>query len=195
MDRLVGARLGIVCVALAAASLAIGCAPPMSLRPIGGLPLDRNAEVGAAFVRVGARPYVEESWQGVGQAWGSLRVSPALDLSAVTAFDNSGFAFGAAAKLAYVRGSRVWLGVEGEAGWAWAALALPASLRIVGELRVYTAPRIGNWGSEWTPGIPVGVSVPIYGGFVLRAEGQVSWADFKYYNRRFLAAGAVVFQW
>lgn len=195
MDRLVGARLNIVCVAFAAAMIALGCAPPMSMRPIGGLPLDRNAEVGAAFVRVGARPYVAESWQAVGQAWGTLRVSPAVDLSAVTAFDNTGFALGGAAKVAFVRGSRVWLGAEGELGWAWVAAALPVSLRIVGELRVYTAPRFGNWGSKWTPGIPVGVSVPIYEGFVLRAEGQVSWADFKYYNRRVLAAGAIVYQW
>src|SRR3954466_613391 len=185
----------LACLALGAVTLALGCAPPMCMRPVGGLPLTRNAEVGAAFAGVGPRPYAEESWQGVGQAWGTMRVSPAVDLSAITAFDPSGFALGGAVKVAFVRGSRVWLGAEAEAGWAWAAAVLHASLRIVGELRIYTAPRFGNWGTEWTPGIPLGVSVPIYDGFVLRAEGQVSCADFKYCNRRVLAAGAVVYQW
>lgn len=188
MDRRALLSLGLVTAVL-------GCAPPMSLRPIGALPPTRNAEVGAAFAGVGPRPYAEESWQGVGQAWGTLRVNEKLDLSAVTAFDTSGAALGGAAKVAFVQGSRVSLGAEAELGYLWVAAALHASLRIFDEVRVYTAPRFGNWGSEWTPGIPVGVSVPIYGGFVLRAEGQVSWADFKYYNRRFLAAGAVVYQW
>jgi hypothetical protein len=30
---------------------------------------------------------------------------------------------------------------------------------------------------------------------VLRAEGQINWAAFKYYNRRVLAAAGIVFQW
>ena len=167
----------------------------MCMRPIGGLPPTRNAEIGAAFAGVGPRPYAEESWQAVGQAWASTRISRKVDVSAITAFDTSGFALGGAARIAFVQGSRVWLGAEAEAGWLWTAAVLHASLRIVGELRVYTAPRFGNWGSDWTPGIPLGLSVPIYDGFVLRAEGQVSWADFKYYNRCVLAAGALVYQW
>ena len=184
-----------VSVSLVAVTAAFGCAPPMSMRPIGGLPLTRNREVGAAFAGVGPRRYAEESWQGVGQAWASTRVSRAIDLSAITAFDTSGFALGAAARFAFVRGSRVWLGAEAEAGWLWTAAVLHVSLKIAGELRVYAAPRLGNWGADWTPGIPLGLSIPIYDGFVVRAEGQISWADFKYYNRRLLAAGAVVYQW
>jgi hypothetical protein len=167
----------------------------MSLRPIGVLPEGRNQEVGAALAGVGPRPYVIENWQAVGQVWGTKRISRVIDVSAITAFDDSGLALGAAVKFAYVSGSRVWLGAEAEAGAVWAAIALPASLRIAGEFRVYTAPRLGNWGSNLTPGIPIGVNIPIYQGFVLRAEGQVSWADFKYYNRRVLAAGALVYQW
>jgi hypothetical protein len=193
--RWLARRQRLLCSSFLVALAAIGCAPPMSMRPLGALPLTRNAELGAAFVGVGPRPYAEESWQGVGQAWGSTRVSDAVDLSAITAFDPSGFALGASAKVAFVRGSRVWLGAEAEAGWLWTAAVLHASLRIVGELRLYTAPRFGNWGSDWTPGIPVGLSIPIYDGFVLRAEGQVNWADFKYYNRRVLAAAGLVYQW
>jgi hypothetical protein len=175
-------------------AVVLGCAPPATLRPIGGLPPDRRAEVGAAFAGVGPRPYAVEPWRGVGQAWGTLRITRALDLSAITAFDTSAFALGGAARLSFLQSSRVALGVEAEGGWLWTALALPLSLRIVDELRIYTAPRIGTFGSYWTPGVPLGVSIPVASGFVLRAEGQLSWADFKYYNRRVLAAAALVYQ-
>jgi hypothetical protein len=190
-ERTRGLRVSAMLTMIAAA----GCAPPMSLRPIGGLPLTRDREVGAALAGVGPRPYAQESWQAVGQVWGSMHLTEKLDVSAISAFDTSGLALGGSARYAFVQGSRVWLGAEAEAGYLWVAAVLHASLRIAGEFRVYTAPRFGNWGSEWTPGIPLGVSVPIYGGFVLRAEGQVSWADFKYYNRRVLVAGGLVYQW
>jgi hypothetical protein len=188
-------RLGLGAAVSVAALAGSACAPPMSMRPIGGLPPTRNAEVGAALAGVGPRPYAIESWQAVGQAWASTRLSRRVDVSAITAFDDSGFALGGALRYAFVDGSRVWFGAEAEAGYLWVAAVLPASLRIAGEFRVYTAPRLGNWGSEWTPGIPLGLSIPLYDGFVLRAEGQVSWADFQYYNRRLLAAGAIVYQW
>ena len=185
-----------VLLALPLGVVLAGCGAPLaSLRPIGALTPERRVEVGAAYTGVGPRPYAEESWQSAGQAWTSLRLGRVVDLSAVTAFDASGFALGGAAKFAFVRGSRVWLGAEAEAGWLWAAAVLHASLRIADQLLVYTAPRLGNYGKDLTPGIPVGVNVPIYGGLVLRAEGQVNWAKFKYYNRRVLAAGGLAYQW
>ncbi|MFI5309045.1 MAG: hypothetical protein ACHQ53_16945 [Polyangiales bacterium] len=64
-----------------------GCAPPATLRPIGGLPEGRNWEVGGAFAGVSPRPYVTENWHYVGQAWTTARLTSALNLSAVTAFD------------------------------------------------------------------------------------------------------------
>ncbi len=180
---------------LALGLLAAGCAPPAMLRPLASLPEGRNAEVGGAFAAVSPRPYATEAWHYVGQAWGSFRLTRALDLSAITAFDSSGFALGGALRLEAFHSSHLSLGPEVEGGWLWGAFAVHASLRLVDELRVYTAPRIGNWGGAWTPGVPVGLSVPLYGGFQLRGEGQLSWADFKYYNRRFIGAGALVYQW
>jgi hypothetical protein len=174
--------------------MAAACAPPASLRPLGGLPETRNMEVGGAFAGVSPRPYATESWHYVGQAWTTLRLTQALDVSAITAFDTSGFALGGAAQLAFFRSSHLRLGGEVELGWLWAALALPVSVRLFDELRIYTAPRLGNWGGYWAPGIPVGLSVPLYAGFVLRAEVQMSWADFAYYNRRVIGAGALVYQ-
>jgi len=182
---------------LATASLlavATACAPPANLRPLGGLPEGRSLEVGGAFAGVSPRPYVNERWRYVGQAWTTGRVTKALNLSAVTAFDTSGFALGGAAQLECFHSSHLSLGGEVEAGYLWAGLSLQASVRLVGELRIYTAPRIGNWGGYWAPGIPLGVSIPLPEHFVLRGEAQMSWADFNYYNRRTLFAGALVYQ-
>ena len=46
-----------------------------------------------------------------------------------------------------------------------------------------------------TPFLPLGVSAQILETLSLRAEGQVSWADFKYYNRRVHWGLAVAHQW
>lgn len=172
-----------------------GCAPLATLRPLAGLGRDRDAEVGAAMTAVGPRPYVDEPWRGAAQLWGSLRATKALELSAVTAFDTEAFALGGAARLAFVQSDRVALGGEVELGWLWGALALHASLRIADEWRLYTAPRIGNWGDDWAPGIPVGLNAPLFGGLALRVEGQVNWAAFEYYNRRVLGGAGLAYQW
>ena len=49
---------------------------------------------------------------------------------------------------------------------------------------MYAAPRLFNWSRDLAFGIPVGASFRLYDGFILRAEWQRSWQDFKYYNRR-----------
>ena len=172
-----------------------GCAPLATLRALGGLGRDRDAEAGAAMTTVGPRPYVDEPWRGAAQLWGSLRASKALELSAVTAFDTQAFALGAAARLSFLQEDPFTLGGELELGWLWGALALHASLRIADEWRLYTAPRIGNWGDEWAPGIPVGLNAPLFSGLALRVEGQVNWAGFRYCNRRVLLAAGLAYQW
>jgi len=185
----------LLCLLPAIGLLANGCAPLASLRPLAGLGRDRDAEAGAAMSAVGPRPYADEPWQGAVQLWGSLRATKALELSAVTAFDTQAFALGGAARLAFLQQERFALGGEVELGWLWGALALHASLRIADEWRLYTAPRIGNWGDDWAPGVPVGLNAPLFSGLALRVEGQVSWAGFKYYNRRVLLAAGLAYQW
>ena len=49
---------------------------------------------------------------------------------------------------------------------------------------LYTAPRLGNQGVYATPAFPLGLSVRLFGGAVLRAEASLSYADFLAYQRR-----------
>jgi hypothetical protein len=85
-------------------------------------------------------------------------------------------------------------GVEAELGYAWAAVSLPVSVRLFDQSFLYSAPRLGTWSDGAIFGVPLGVSVRVYDGFILRAEAQLSWQGFKYYNRRTHLGGAVVYQ-
>ena len=73
--------------------------------------------------------------------------------------------------------------------------SVPLALRIIDQTWLYSAPKLGNWGPEITPFVPLGLTVRIVDGFSLRCEGQLSWADWKYYNRRLhLGLGGAI-QW
>jgi len=170
------------------------CAPLATLRPASGIPSGRHAEAGAALVRFSARPYVDESAAYTGQVWFSVEPSRRFTLSGVTAFDRNALASGFAARWNALRTSRVAIGPEAEFGYAWGAGSLGLALRTVGENWIYAAPRLGNLGFDWAFGIPAGVSVDLTHGFVLRAEAQLSWADFKYYNRRLHLASGIAYQ-
>ncbi len=171
------------------------CAPIASLRPASGVLPERSTEVGAAIARLGPRPYVEESSQLVGQLWLSHEPSRHFSLSVLAAFDDSAAAGGVAARWNAVRTDRFAFGPEAEAGYAWGAASLGFALRTVGQNWLYASPRVGNLGFDWAFGIPVGASLDLTHGFVLRSELQVSWVDLKYYNRRVHLAGGLVYQW
>lgn len=176
--------------------IGIACAPPADFRPPNALvENDRTFEVGAAAVNVSARPYVDEPSQNIGQLWFSGRPNRWLNLSVVGAFDNDGGAGGLGALARYVTTDRFVAGVGAEAGFAWAGASLSGAGRLFDRTWVYAAPRVYNWGDSATVGIPAGVSARIVDGFVLRAEGQVSWADLKYYNRRTHLGAALVYTW
>lgn len=181
-------------LALLTATALAGCAPAASFRPPIGMMEDRSLEIGAGGVAVAPRPYVQESWHGSGQAWVSGPVLDWLQLSGVLAVDADAVLGGAAAQARYVDADRLAAAVEVELGWAWGAIALPAAVRLFDETWIYVSPRIGNYGDEITPGIPLGVSVRVWDGWMLRAEGQVSWADFRYYNRRIHLGLALAYQ-
>lgn len=145
---------------------------------------DRRLEAGLGITEITARPYVEESGATAGQAWLSGEVTPRLTLTLLTAFDDDAAALGGAARFTPLRYDRFAAGLEQEVGYAWFALATPMAVRVVDQTWLYTAPRFGTWGTYLYFGIPVGLSVRVYDGLMLRAEWQRSWQDFKYYNRR-----------
>lgn len=156
---------------------------------------DRQFEVGGGAAMVTPRPYVIESSHGEGQFWFTDRVVPWLSLSGVGAFDSQTAKAGIAALARYVTTDRFIAGVGAEAGFAWYAGSLSAAGRVFDDTWIYVAPRIYNWGVFATPGLPAGITSRIYRGFHLRAEAQLSWQEFKYYNRRLHLSAAAVYEW
>jgi hypothetical protein len=154
-----------------------------------------SLEFGAGATAVSPRPYVIEDWSAVGALWVTSEFTQRSDLSAIVAFDDDALALGGAYRLYYLEHDRFSGAAEAELGFAWGAFSLPIALRLIDQTRLYASPRIGNWGTDPIFGIPVGVSVRIHRGFILRAEWQRSWQDFAYYNRRdhFGVAGAYQF--
>lgn len=146
-------------------------------------------------MRLSARPYVDESAAYTGQVWFSMDAGRHFTLSGVTAFDRAAAAAGFAARWNALRASRLAMGPELELGYAWGAGSLGVAVRTLGNSWIYAAPRLGNIGFDWAFGIPAGVSVDLTHGFVLRAEAQLSWADFVYYNRRLHLASGLAYQW
>lgn len=175
--------------------LALACAPSQSFRPAGALGPDREHELGIAVSSVRPRPYVTEPAQEVGQAWWSTKLGGPWSLTTLLAFDASALAGGAALRLDAVRTRRISIAAEAEGGFAWAALSVPASLRIVDDVGVYCSPRLGTWGANVTPFVPCGLQGELFHGLILRGEAQLSWADFQAYNRRMHWGLGVAYQW
>ena len=172
-----------------------GFAPLAEMRPASGTMPGNTYEVGAGAVSLGKRPYVEETATTSGLLWFSGDVSKLVTLSGVGAFDTSAVGVGGAARLNAIRGDRAAAGIEGQVGYAWGAFLVPVALRVVDETWLYASPRLGTMSREPSFGIPAGISVRIVDGFMLRGEAQVSWQDFKYYNRRVHLALGAAYQW
>lgn len=155
---------------------------------------EHTSDVGAGLVSIQPRPYVNEPTYYVGQLWASRRMSESLKLSGIIALDRDAAAGGTSLAWLPVRGL-VTAGVEAELGYAWAALGLPMSLALYDDfLTVYSTPRLGTWGSTLTPSVPLGLSIDLAASIELRAEVQVSWPDFLYYNRRVQGGLALAYQ-
>jgi hypothetical protein len=183
--------LGVAAICSAACT-----APIADLRPPCALVHDdRKFEAGGGAAMVTARPYVIESPHGEGQIWFTDRVVPWLSVSAVGAFDTNTVKGGFAALARYVTTDRFVAGVGAEAGYAWYAGSLSGAVRLFDDTWLYAAPRIFNWGIFATPGIPVGATARIFRGLQLRAEAQLSWEEFKSYNRRLHLAAAAAYAW
>lgn len=161
-----------------------GCAPLASFRPASGLMPGRSLEVGAGAAMITPRPYVSEPARGAGQVWVSGEPTSWLSLSGITVFDTDAAGAGGAVRINYLRTPGFVAGVEGEAGFAWVGASLPLSARLFDQTWLYGGPRIANWGVDPVGGATAGLSTRITGGFILRAEAQVSWQGFKYYNFR-----------
>lgn len=189
-----GGGWGRILIAGVSALTLASCAPLASFRPAPGLLEGRDVELGAGGVAVSPRPFVQEDWRGAGQLWGSLAVTDWLMVSGILVADDQAVLGGGAARALLLRTDRFAGGVELELGWAWGALALPVAIRLFDESWLYASPRIGTLGDEITPGIPVGLSFRLHEGLFVRAEGQVSWARFSGFERRFHVGGAVAYQ-
>lgn len=141
-------------------------------------------EAGFGVAAVTPRPYVNEATASAGQAWLSGSVGPKFTLTGIAAFDDDAAAAGGAARFTPLKLDRVVAGLEQELGYAWFAVSTPVAVRVVDQTWIYTAPRLSTWGVDLAFGVPVGLSVRVYDGLMLRAEWQRSWQDFKYYNKR-----------
>lgn len=171
------------------------CAPPASFRPASAAMGDKSNEMGMGLAAIGPRPYVDESADLVSQLWASRRVSKHLKLSAVAAMDTEAIAAGGAFAWLPIDAKGVTAGIEAEIGYAWLAFGLPLAVELPGDLlSFYAAPRLGTWGDSLMPAIPVGIDMHITRKWALRAEAQISWADFKYYNRRLQGGLALAYQ-
>lgn len=159
------------------------------------LDFGRGSEVGLGVSRVSPRPYINEASQYLGQAWWSTKLDTDWSLSAIGAFDEGSAAGGAALRFDIASGRWAALATEVEGGLFWAAFSVPMSFRVWRSNVLYTAPRLGTWGPEITPFIPLGASVQIAETLALRAEAELSWAGFEYYNRRLHGGLAIAHQW
>ncbi|HEX2880590.1 MAG TPA: hypothetical protein VHO25_13750 [Polyangiaceae bacterium] len=182
-------------IVLAVVIAASACAPPAGFRPASGLLEDRSYEVGLGVARVSPRPYVIEEAQNTGQLWFSTEWAPWLLVSGLAAFDDNGALGGGALRWQVLKHQRVATGLELEGGVLWLGTSIPLALRLIDQTWLYTAPRLSNWGAEITPFVPVGVSARVIDGLSVRVEGQLSWADWKYYNRRVHLGLACAYQW
>ncbi len=151
-------------------------------------------ELGVGLAAIGPRPYVNESRSYVGQAWASRRISRALRVSGIAAADSSALAAGGALAWLPLRSPLLSAGFEAELGYAFGALSMPMAVSPSRWLTIYTAPRVGNFGDVLTPSVPLGASFELPGGFALRTEAKVSWADLSYYNRRLTLGLALAYQ-
>ena len=155
----------------------------------------RSHELGIAISSIEPRPYVQEPAQRLGQAWWMQRLNERWLFTTLVAFDTSAVLGGTALRWDAFPGGRLAVSPELELGLFWAAASVPMTLRLWQGTGIYTSPRLGNWGAEVTPFIPVGVTSELFLGLVLRAEAQLSWANFQYYNRRVHWGFAVAHQW
>ncbi len=177
-------------------TLVTACAPVASMRPAGELlERQRTAELGVAMTGLGPRPYVVESWQYIGEMWGTVALGHDLEISGIGLLDDQAVAGGGAVRWTPLRPHPLAVGVEVEAGFAWAAFSLPFSLHVAPPFWIYSAPRLGNLGYYLTPSLPLGLSLETLPGLVLRAEAQISWEQFLAYQRRTHAAAGLAYQW
>jgi hypothetical protein len=133
---------------------------------------------------VGPRPFVDEPARASGQLWGAFRLGPHFTITGVSAFDASAIAVGGALRWNAVRASRFAMGVEGEGGFAWVGAGLPLAFRLFDQTWLYTSPRMAFRLVDAVLTVPVGLSVRIFDGFMLRAEYGASWVDLQRAQRR-----------
>jgi len=176
-------------------ALLMACAPAGSLRPPPSPAPGNTVELGSGVVAQVPRSWVDEPWRAAVQMWGGGHISDRVELATIVMLDDLGIASGIALRWLPVETDRLTAGLELQVGWLWIAVAVPVSARLFGQTRLYTAPRIGTFGAEWTPALPLGVSLGFPRNVDLRLEGQVSWPGFHASGRRAHLSAAAAHQW
>ena len=174
---------------------ALSCAPPAHLRPPSAPEQGHTDEVGIAVVGVSSRPFVDEKASRSTQMWYTRELDRRWILSFISAYGDGALLAGSALRFEAVSSNTFSTGAEVEAGFLWGAVSVPIDLHLHDRIHLYAAPKLGNWGAELTPFVPVGLNTRLSGGLYLRVELQMSWADFDYYNRRTHAAAALTYDW
>lgn len=174
--------------------LLTACTPIAGFRPASGLLPDRHLEIGGGAAIIGPRPFVEEPARATGQLWTTGRISRHVTVSGIGAFDTSAVAVGGAIRWDYLRVDRVATGVEVEGGFAWVGGSVPFALRLFDETWLYTAPRIGTRSYDWAVELPLGLSVRVVSGWMVRAEYRISWVELDPFTRRHHAGLALAYQ-
>jgi hypothetical protein len=119
-------------------------------------------------VAVSPRPYVDERWSQAGQLWFTRKATPWLQLSGISAFDAGALGLGVGATALLVRGSSFMGGVQAEGGYGWAAAGVPFAVRLFDQTWVYGEPRVTSFGIYPAVATPVGLSLRVERGSLLR---------------------------
>ncbi len=163
---------------------AAGCAPIAGLRPLSRPLRAGDTTLGIGAARVGPRPFVDEPSAAVAQAWATRALSGAARVSIITALDADAFAGGVALAVVPFQRAGASAGLELELGYAWAAVSVPLAARVTPDLWLYSGPRLGTWGTDALPSVPLGLDVRLSPRASALAEVGLSWQDFDPNARR-----------
>ncbi len=169
---------------LVATLLALGCAPPLGMRPMTRPLPGHTVEMGAGFAAVGPRPVGQDDWGYATQGWVTAPRGSMVDVSLVGAFDGAHGTAGLGFRVQTIRTQHIGVGLGVEVGTGWVAAELPIALTLRDRYTVYTAPQLGTWGIDQTVRVPLGVDVRVVDALSMRGEAQLNYPDYDPYKRR-----------
>jgi hypothetical protein len=159
------------------------CAPPTSLPPPVPMAADQAVEFGGAATggaylttsrscpeSQGCSPELDPTYGADAQLWLSTPVGDRGTLGALlfggttTVIGGGGFG-----RVKLNSSPDSYIGLQGSAGWLWASVGVPLSVRVAGDTWLYTSPSVG-FHFTGLVSLPVGVSVHLAEDVLLNAE-------------------------